>query len=151
MAFIHESLYQTNDFSKIDFSEYVIILSKNLVHSYELFDNFVSLKLDVKNVSLNLDQSIPCGLLINELISNALKYAFPKKEKGTITVKLYEKEETVYLKVKDDGVGLPKDIDYRNTESLGLQLVMTLTEQIGGNIELDNSKGANYNITFKKD
>lgn len=151
MAFIHESLYQTNDFSKIDFSEYVISLSKNLVHSYELFDNFVSLKLDVKNVSLNLDQSIPCGLLINELISNALKYAFPKKEKGTITVKLYEKEETVYLKVKDDGVGLPKDIDYRNTESLGLQLVMTLTEQIGGNIELDNSKGANYNITFKKD
>jgi len=151
MAFIHESLYQTNDFSKIDFSEYVISLYKNLVHSYELFDNFVALKLNVKEVSLNLDQSIPCGLLINELILNALKYAFPKEKKGIIAVELYEKQGVIYLTVRDNEMGLPKNIDFRNTESLGLQLVMTLTEQIGGEITLDNSRDAKYDITFKKD
>lgn len=151
MAFIHESLYQTNDFSQINFSEYVISLSQNLVHSYEVFDNFVNLKLQVKDVSLNLDQSIPCGLLINELISNALKYAFPNNKKGTITIALAEKDNKVYLNVKDNGVGLPNNIDYRDTDSLGLQLVMTLTEQLDGTIELDNTKGANYSITFKKD
>lgn len=144
-------MYQTNDFSKINFSEYVVSLSKNLVHSYELFDNFVELKLQVKKVSLNLDQSIPCGLLINELISNALKYAFPNNTKGTIIIGLTEKNNTIYLNIKDDGVGLPNEIDYRDTDSLGLQLVMTLTEQLGGIIELDNTKGANYSIIFKKD
>ena len=151
MAFIHESLYQTNDFSQIKFSEYVISLSQNLVHTYEVFDNFVNLKLQVKEVSLNLDQSIPCGLLINELISNALKYAFPKNKKGIITVGLFEKGNTIFLNIKDNGDGLPNNIDYRDTDSLGLQLVMTLTEQLGGNIELDNTKGANYSVTFKKD
>lgn len=151
MAFIHESLYQTNDFSQINFSEYVVSLSQNLVHSYEVFDNFVNLNLQVKEVSLNLDQSIPCGLLINELISNALKYAFPKKKKGTITIDLFEKDKTVFLSVKDNGIGLPENIDYRDTGTLGLQLVITLTEQLGGKIELDNTKGANYSLTFKKD
>ncbi|MDF1674026.1 MAG: histidine kinase dimerization/phosphoacceptor domain -containing protein, partial [Vicingaceae bacterium] len=151
MAFIHESLYQTNDFSQINFSEYVVSLSQNLVHSYEVFDNFVNLNLQVKDVSLNLDQSIPCGLLINELISNALKYAFPKNKKGTITIDLFEKDKMVFLNIKDDGVGLPENIDYRDTGTLGLQLVITLTEQLGGKIELDNTKGANYSLTFKKD
>lgn len=151
MAFIHESLYQTTDFSQINFSEYVITLSQNLVHSYGVFDNFVKLDLQVKDISLNLDQSIPCGLLINELVSNALKYAFPEREKGTITIELYEKNEEVFLKVSDNGIGLPKNINYRDTESLGLQLVMTLTEQINGTIELDNTSGASYSIRFKKE
>ncbi|MCB0400604.1 MAG: PAS domain S-box protein [Flavobacteriales bacterium] len=151
MSFIHESLYQNNDFSQINFSEYVISLSKNLVHSYGVYDNLVELKLDVQEVSLNLDQSIPCGLLINELISNALKYAFPKGKRGVITIELFEKSGKVYLAVKDNGVGLPKNIDYRNTDSLGLQLVMTLTEQLNAKIELDNSKGAKYYIEIKKE
>lgn len=150
MSFIHESLYQTNDFSQINFSEYVISLSKNLVHSYGVFDGLVDLDLKIENVSLNLDQSIPCGLLINELVSNALKYAFPKEKRGSITIELLEKKGTVYLAVKDNGVGLPNDIDYRNTDSLGLQLVITLIEQLDGEIKLDNNQGANYYIQFKK-
>jgi PAS domain S-box-containing protein len=151
MAFIHESLYQTNDFSKINFSEYLVSLSKNLVHSYGVFDNFVELKLNVGEVSLSLDLSIPCGLLINELISNALKYAFKPNEKGIITIGLKENSGTILLTVADNGIGLPENINYRETESLGLQLVMTLAEQINGTIELDNKNGAKYTIEFKKD
>jgi len=92
MAFIHESLYQTTDFSKINFSEYITSLSKNLVHSYGAYDSLVGLKLKVGDISLNLDLSIPCGLIINELVSNSLKYAFADKRKGEIKIELFEKK-----------------------------------------------------------
>ncbi len=151
MAFIHESLYQTTDFSKINFSEYITSLSKNLVHSYGVFDNLIDLKLSVGDVSLNLDLSIPCGLIINELVSNSLKYAFSDKQEGTIKIELFEKNDNVNLIVQDNGLGLPNEINYKNTDSLGLQLVMTLVEQIDGIIELDNKKGAKYTIIFKKE
>ena len=151
MAFIHESLYQTNDFSKINFSEYITSLAKNLVHSYGVFDNPVDLKLLVGDISLNLDLSIPCGLIINELVSNSLKYAFTEKGKGVIKIELFEKNKEVVLVVEDNGLGLPSHIDYRDTESLGLQLVVTLTEQINGKIDLENNKGAKYTVTFKKE
>lgn len=151
MAFIHESLYQTTDFTKINFSQYITSLSKNLVHSYRVFDNLVDLKLSLDNVSLDLDLSIPCGLIINELVSNSLKYAFSENDNGVIKIKLFEKNKTVNLIVEDNGLGLPKSIDYKDTDSLGLQLVMTLVEQIGGEIRLENTKGAKYTIIFKKE
>ena len=151
MAFIHESLYQTSDFSKINFSEYITSLSKNLVHSYGVFDGLIDLKLSVGNISLNLDLSIPCGLILNELVSNALKYAFSDNQKGIIKIELFEKNDNVHLIVQDNGLGLPKEINYQDTDSLGLQLVMTLVEQISGTIELDNTKGAKYTIIFKKE
>jgi PAS domain S-box-containing protein len=151
MAFIHESLYQTTDFSKINFSEYITSLSKNLVHSYGVYDKQVDLKLQVGDISLNLDLSIPCGLIINELVSNSLKYAFADKKKGIINIELFEKNDNVNLIVEDNGLGLPKNIDYKDTESLGLQLVITLTEQINGIIKLENKGGARYTITFKKE
>ncbi|OFY89976.1 MAG: hypothetical protein A3K10_15215 [Bacteroidetes bacterium RIFCSPLOWO2_12_FULL_31_6] len=150
MAFIHESLYQTNDFSKINFSEYVANLSKNLVHSYGILDNYVDLNLVIDDVSLNLDLSIPCGLIINELVSNALKYAFSNTKKGVIKIGLFEDKENINLIVQDNGRGLPKHINYQDTKSLGLQLVMTLVDQINGTIKLDNTKGAKYTIIFKK-
>lgn len=150
MAFIHESLYQTNDFSQINFSEYVVNLSKNLVHSYLVNNELIELRLDINKVSLNLDLSIPCGLIINELVSNALKYAFEnRQEKGYILIKLKTDENYVYLTIADNGKGLPKNLDFRNTESLGLQLVTTLVEQINGTIELEKTKGTSYKITFK--
>jgi len=150
MAFIHESLYQTNDFSQINFSEYVVNLSKNLVHSYLVNQELIELKLDINNVSLNLDLSIPCGLIINELVSNALKYAFEEGKKGYILIQLYLKDGVVYLSISDNGKGFPKDIDYRNTDSLGLQLVTTLADQINAEITLKNTKGTTFNIKFKQ-
>ena len=151
MSFIHESLYQSTDLSNIDFSQYIVSLSKNLVHSYGIYDELVELNLEVEKVSLNLDLSIPCGLIINELVSNALKYAFSENKKGEIKIELFEKKGNVNLIVQDNGLGLPKEINYKETASLGLQLVMTLVEQIDGVITLDNTKGAKYTIIFKKE
>jgi PAS domain S-box-containing protein len=151
MAFIHESLYQTKDFSSINFSEYVVNLSQNLLHSYSSLEHEIKLNLDIQNVFLNLDLAIPCGLIINEIVSNALKYAFvDKKEDAEIMIKMHLNGENLHLQIKDNGVGLPKHIDYRNTESLGLQLVVTLVDQLNGRIELDSSQGAHYNILFKQ-
>lgn len=150
MAFIHESLYQTKDFSSINFTEYVENLANNLMHSYSNINHDVKLKLDIQNVFLNLDLAIPCGLIINEIVSNALKYAFvDKSEEGEITIKMLVKEDKLLLMIGDNGRGLPSTIDYRNTESLGLQLVVTLVDQLGGTIELENNKGVNFIIIFK--
>jgi len=150
MSIIHESLYQTNDFSKVNFSDYIVSLSKNLVHSYGHFDNYVELEYNIEEVSLNLDTSIPCGLIVNELVSNALKYAFKDKKSGKIRIDLSLEKENVILVVSDNGVGFPKNINYKETNSLGLQLVTTLVEQIDGNIEMSNKKGTKFTIIFKQ-
>lgn len=152
MSFIHESLYQTLDFSSINFKEYVKNLSENLIHSYSNLDHEITLNLDIQNVFLNLDLAIPCGLIINEIISNALKYAFDdESEDGEITIKMKSDGDNLILFIGDNGIGLPQNIDFRKTESLGLQLVVTLTAQLSGTIELDKQKkGANFIIIFNK-
>ena len=151
MAFIHESLYKTDDFSKINFSKYISSLSKNLIHSYAIYSNLVELDLSLEEVFLKLDLSTPCGLIINELVSNALKYAFIDHKKGKIKIELFEKKGVINLIIQDNGLGLPDNINYKETESLGLQLVITLAEQIDAEVILDNTKGAKYTILFKKD
>lgn len=102
---------------------------------------------------MNIDTTIPCGLIINELISNALKYAFvrgSKDKKAEIRIKLYrDKADNVELIISDNGIGFPKDLDFRNTKSLGLQLVCVLVDQLGGNIKLDRNKGTAFTIKFK--
>lgn len=148
MAFVHESLYQTKDFSNISFQEYVGNISRNLVHSYSSTDNPPELKLDLDPVQLHLDTAIPCGLIINELLSNALKYAFKDGRKGTIIVAVKKKAEKIAISITDDGIGLPPDLDFRNTESLGLQLVVSLVEQINGKIKADTKKGTKFTIEF---
>lgn len=151
MAYLHESLYQNKNFSFINFSDYLINLSKNLVHSYYLSDSLVDLKLEVDDVQLNLDQAIPCGLMVNELLTNAIKYAFPEKRSDArITIRVSEKNGKVEITVGDNGVGLPKGFDVNKTNSLGLQLVSTLTEQLDGKLSVNNDKGAKIVITFKK-
>ncbi|HEV7231819.1 MAG TPA: PAS domain S-box protein [Bacteroidia bacterium] len=149
MSFIHESLYQTKDFSSINFTEYVTNLSNNLVHSYQSFEEQVELNLKIQDVYLNLDLAIPCGLIINEILSNALKYAFPKNRAGKIDIRLTHKNQEITLVISDNGIGLPAHIDYNNTESLGLQLVVTLVDQLGGSIKLDRSKGTKFTIVFR--
>jgi two-component sensor histidine kinase len=124
------------------------MLSKNLVHSYGLHEDRIKIDFDVEPLALNLDLSIPCGLIVNELISNALKYAFPEGESGKIIVCLHVRRNTVYLTIEDNGKGLPKGLDFRNTESLGLQLVVTLVEQINGEIDVDLSNGTKFLINF---
>ncbi len=149
MSLIHELLYQSDDFSRINFSEYLNEILTNLMSSY-VSRKPITLELDSDKIFLNLDVSIPCGLLINELVTNAMKYAFTNHKKGILTVSLKRKDGKIVLRIADNGKGLPAHIDFKKTNSLGMQLVIGLTDQIDGTIELDNSNGAAYTITFKE-
>ena len=150
MSFIHESLYQTKDFSGIEFSGYILSLANNLVHSYSLEVGMVHLKTEFEDTFLSLDQAIPCGLIANELISNSLKYAFDKGQAGEIFVSVKHKGSKVTLIIADNGKGLPEGFDYENSESLGLQLVYTLKDQLDASIEVSTKRGTKYLITFDK-
>ncbi|MGE0634884.1 MAG: PAS domain S-box protein [Bacteroidia bacterium] len=151
MAFIHESLYQGKNLSHVKFSEYVRNLVSNLFHTYGINKKGLKLKFDLDEVFLNLDTSIPCGLIINELISNALKYAFTDRETGTLSVTLKKIEGgKLKLEIADDGKGFPSTINWKDTESLGLQLVVTLAGQIRGDIQMETKKGTTFTIVFNE-
>lgn len=149
MAFIHESLYRTKNFSSIDLADYIDSLSRNLMMSYSVSGQ-VELERDLEPVLLGLDQAIPCGLILNELISNALKHAFPGGAKGRIRIALKAADDKISLAVTDNGVGLPPGFDPKKHANLGLQLVHTLIDQLDGRISSDTGTGAAYLITFDR-
>jgi len=149
MAYIHESLYQTKNFEGVNFPEYISTLSKNLVHTYSVHTKNIKLVLNLSKLFLNLDLSIPCGLIINEIISNSLKYAFPSKKGGIIFVNLAVKNKLVNIEIGDNGIGIPNQIDIKQTQTLGLQLVDTLIEQIDGTLKLERNNGTKFIIKFK--
>lgn len=150
MSFIHESLYQNKDFSNVNFSAYLKKLVKNLVQSYQLENNNILLNLDLQSISLNLDQSIPCGLIVNELVSNAIKYAYPLNVKGLLSIELKEVNSIISVIVADNGVGLPEGFSIQETQTLGLQLVDSLVHQLDAELKVDVKKGTKYTITFTK-
>ncbi len=150
MALIHEKLYQSNDLKNINFTEYVKNLSNDLYNTYVLDKKNIRLKLDVENVSLDVETSIPLGLILNELLTNALKHAFPDDRKGEILVELGSEDNGKFrLVVKDNGIGFPEDLDYKNTSSLGMQLVISLTNQIEGELYLSRNNGTTFTVIFK--
>lgn len=152
MSYIHESLYQTKDFNSINFKDYITTLVKNLVQSYDLVGKQTALQLNVQEVELGLDQAIPCGLILNELISNALKYAYPENmQRGSISISLLEKDNKIEVSVQDFGVGLPKDFKIEQSDSLGLSLVDTLVDQLDGELILERKKGTKFLIIFEKE
>jgi len=152
MALVHEKLYQTKSLADIDFKGYVKSLVTSLFRSYRTRPNKVTLKIEVGDVSLGLEKAIPCGLIINELVSNSLKYAFPEERAGEIRVAFNSTDEDMLvLEVSDNGIGMPDKLDFRNTESLGLHLVTILSEdQLHGKIELNRTDGTSFCIRFKK-
>jgi two-component sensor histidine kinase len=151
MALIHEELYQSEDLAGIDFADYVQKLASHLFSLYSVSTAVIKLSINIKDVLLDINTAIPCGLIINELVSNSLKYAFPDGQEGEIRIKLYaSKDDTFSLIVHDNGIGLSEDLDFRDTESLGLQLVTSLVEQLEGTIELDRSEGTAFKIVFEK-
>lgn len=150
MSFIHETLYRTTDFSSIDFSEYIKSLSYNLIQSYRLQNCAVEFLPEIDKVSMSIDQSIPCGLIVNELVSNALKYAYKGRKKGKLIVELKEQDNQIHLRIADDGVGLPPNFKFEKNDSLGVQLVYSLTEQLDGTIQVVSEKGTSFLITFGK-
>ena len=149
IALIHEKLYHSPDLANINFADYVRSLTLDIARSYSLNSRFVQFHVHVIDVFLNVDVAIPCGLIINELVSNALKYAFSAEQQGNITVDLHRGQGKSYeLVVSDNGVGLPDGFDFRQSHSLGLRLVCNLAEQLSGQIELDRSEGTCFKITF---
>ncbi len=150
MAIIHEKLYKSTDMSKIDFADYISDLTESLFFNYRIDPAKIRLTKTMDKVFFDVDTAIPCGLIVNELITNCLKHAFPDGKKGNISVELSKKDTGYFLCVKDDGIGFADDIDYKNTESLGLQLVNNLVSQIDGTIELDSTGGSCFNINFKE-
>ena len=150
MALIHEKLYQSEDLTKIDFAEYLKSLTFHLFRSYSVDQSTVRLSINFEGALFDIDTSIPCGLIINELISNSLKYAFPNGRKGKISVDLQLDGEKYVLIISDDGVGFPEGLDFQNTETLGLRLVSILVNQIKGVITLDKREGTSFKIEFAK-
>ena len=151
MALIHEKLYQSQDFSRIDLAEYVQILARHLFSFYGINSHRIKLLTDIKDIFLDLNTAIPCGLIINELVSNSLKHAFPNDRAGEIQVAMKPLNgEEIELVVGDNGIGLPEGLDFRKTKSLGLHLVTILTEdQLRGTIQLNKNNGTTFEIRIK--
>jgi len=149
MGLIHERLYQAEDLARIDFADYLKELTANLRYSYVRDGMEVQIDTVADSIYLDVDTSIPCGLIINELVSNSLKYAFPERKNGLIRIELNKiTDSQLELLVRDNGIGLPEDIDLRKTTSLGLKLVHTLTRQLRGKIDVEGQGGAQFKIRF---
>lgn len=148
MALVHEDLYQSADLARVNFADYIRALARQLFIIYNIDPDRIQLQIDVENVTLGIDMAVPCGLLINELLTNSIKYAFPGDRSGEVHVGLYSENDKHVLSVSDNGVGLPQDLDWQETETLGLQLIKALSGQIRGDVELDCSAGTAFRITF---
>ena len=152
MALVHEKLYQSRDLAKIEFNAYIRDMVTGLFQSYGISNDRIKLIFDVGDVSLGINSAIPCGLIINELVTNSLKYAFPDGRKGEIKIKVHEIDNEIEVVISDNGIGIPENIDFRNTGTLGLKLVSILAErQLRGNVNLDRKTGTEFRIRFKED
>jgi two-component sensor histidine kinase len=151
MALIHERLYQSKDLSRINFAEYARSLTGHLFSSYGIDPRNIKYQVNIKDVLLDLNTAIPCGLIINELVSNALKHAFPDGKKGEIKIAMHPlNKNEIELIVSDNGSGLPDGLDFRSPKSLGLHLVTILAEdQLKGKIKLDKRKGTSFQIKLR--
>ncbi len=150
MALVHEKLYQSGNFSSINTSHYTNSIVTNLFHSYGVNTSLIELDMKVDNIVLDIDTAIPFGLIINEIITNSIKYAFPNDRRGKIFIYFSSDEKKFNLTIGDTGKGIPFEVNFENINSLGLQLIDALVKQLEGTIKLDNTNGASYNIEFKK-
>ncbi|MBF0517198.1 MAG: PAS domain-containing protein [Nitrospirae bacterium] len=154
MALVHEKLYKSENLATIDFGQYIMELASDILYSFGQAGGKVTLDIKYDNILLDVEISIPCGLIINELVSNAVKYAFAgnaRNNKNVVRISLNESADGMLsLIISDNGVGIPKDMDIFNTDSLGMKLVNNLVKQIKGRLELSSGAGTEFKITFQK-
>ncbi len=150
MALVHEILYQTPEISSIDLDLYVKTLGENLSGFYTRKGREIVLHTDIPGIALGVNTAIPVGLILNELMSNALKHAFPDREKGEIFIRIRKKDRNISIVFRDDGVGMPRDMNWRDTKSLGLRMVFSIVEQMKGTIGLDRSKGTEFSMVLEE-
>ena len=149
MSIIHEKLYQSSNLTNINFKDYIKSLIFDIFNSYGLKNGSIKSVLDIKDIYLNIETSIPLGLIINEIVTNSVKYAFPKS-KGMVMIKLKSLDEHMELTIADNGIGMPEDLDIENSKTLGLQLVNNLVNQLDGKLEIDTHEGTEFKICFKE-
>ena len=149
MALIHETLYRSHDLARVEFPTYIKKLVNALFDSYNMKADTISVVYHIDSIEPDVDTAIHCGLIVNELVSNTFKHAFPDGRKGEITIEFYRQGTTYFLIYSDDGIGIPEGIDFQTTESLGLKLVnLLVTEQLEGRIEMIREHGTRYSISF---
>lgn len=149
IALIHEKLYQTNSFTRVDFGSYTMSLIYYLFRMFDVKSNKVSIRLNVDNVFLPMDTAIPCGLIINELVTNSLKHAFTDDTQGEISIQaVYHSDNKFTLTIKDNGIGIPEEVDFYKSRTVGYNLVNSLIKQLGGILEINREEGTEFKITF---
>jgi len=152
IALVHERLYESADLSHVNFAKYVVVLLDNIFDTYGATSRGISKVIEVGDANLTVDVAIPCGLIVNEVVTNALKHAFPDGRTGTVRVSLSEgPAEMLTLTIEDDGVGIPPGIDPRNTVSLGLDLVTTFAEQLNADMDIVREGGTSFRFRFRKE
>jgi two-component sensor histidine kinase len=150
MSLVHHKLYQSKNLSRIDLRDYIMELANLLLSSFGIPPNKVSFNFELENIPVLIDIAIPCGLILNELITNALKHAFPGDAKGEINIHLSKSNEIINLNVFDNGIGVPDNFNFRENSNLGLRLVFGLVEnQLKGNIKIESNNGVLCYVRFK--
>ncbi|OLP17956.1 hypothetical protein BST81_12955 [Leptolyngbya sp. 'hensonii'] len=151
MALIHEKLYRSENLAEINFSDYLETLARQLLFSFNLNDERIEFSVELEPVFLNIETATPCGLIVSELISNVFEHAFPDQSKGQLWLKVSANDrKQITITIKDNGVGFPDNLDFRNTQSLGLQLVCLLTQQLEGKIQMHQDNGTIFHLTFSE-
>ncbi|MDI6644376.1 MAG: histidine kinase dimerization/phosphoacceptor domain -containing protein [Methanobacteriaceae archaeon] len=150
MALIHEQLYQSRDLTHINFEKYMNDIVNHLIHAYATDLRRINIKKNIENVSMGIETAIPCGLIINEIVSNALKHAFPDKQSGEVKIEFESVNNEYNLTISDDGIGLPEDFDIERSKSLGLKLVNMLITQIDGKLEINKDRKTEFKIKFNE-
>lgn len=150
MALIHEKLYQTGDLTRIDMAEYIHELVSGLFRSYNVNSELIKFRINSDNILLDINTSIPCGLIINELVTNSIKHAFLGKISGEVNIALNCENNNLMMMVQDNGIGFPEELELQKVKTLGLQLVTSLTRQLEGSIELKRKNGTCFRIKFKE-
>lgn len=151
MSLIHEKLYQSGSLISVNFSEYIHALARGLFASYNINRHLIDLNLNITDIPLGVDTATPCGLLINELVSNALKHAFPEQASGKVYIDFFQHSDTeLCLRVRDSGKGISADLDLYQSRSLGFRLIRALVRQLRGRLEITNQSGASFSVIFPK-
>ena len=149
MALVHENLYQAKNLSRINLEDYIKSLSENLILSYRSRSSITKIHIDISNIYLNIDTAVPCGLIVNELISNALKHAFPHDRPGKISIHVIEgTNQNLVLTIADNGIGLPAELDVEQAMTMGLRMVRTLVRQISGTLTVNRKPETSFQITI---
>jgi two-component sensor histidine kinase len=151
MSLVHEKLYQSRSLVKVNFGEYIDFLADHLLQLCQDKSDQVRLEMDLKEVQLDINSAVPSGLLINEVIVNAINHAFPDGRKRVVQIGLKPAPgETIEVRVADDGIGFPEGMDFRKSESFGTQLINLLAKQLEATVELDRTGGTAFTVTFRE-